>query len=98
MNQREPLAKMSGQRVEGEMEPITGENWETARSQELSQGMDEQMGHVLGAGTQMEHWKHFRASINRQPEPEHLATATEPRSQFIQRHMRELEGAETVFV
>ena len=36
--------------------------------QALSQGMDDAMCHVLGAGTELKHRKNLRARINRQPQ------------------------------
>ena len=64
----EPVSKMSRQCVEVEIEPVTGEKRETAMSQEVSQGVDKQRGHVLGAGTQLEHGQNFGARINGQPQ------------------------------
>jgi len=40
--------------------------------QEPSQGVDEQVCHVLCAGTQMEQGKNLRARVDGQPEPQHL--------------------------
>jgi hypothetical protein len=62
--------------------------------QAVSQGMNDAMGHVLGAGTQLEHWKNLRARINRQPQPEDLLSAAEPCSQFVQLDMWEVQMAE----
>ncbi len=53
---------------------------------------------VLRAGTQMEDGKKLRAGVDGQPEPEHLGTAAEPCSQFIQLQVRETEVAEIVLV
>ena len=49
------------------------------------------MGHVLGAGTELEHRQNFRARIKRQPQPEHLLRAAEPCSQFVQLEVWEVE-------
>jgi hypothetical protein len=62
--------------------------------QELSQGMDDAMCHVLGAGTELEHRQNLRARINRQPQPEDLLSAAEPCSQFVQLEVWEVEMAE----
>jgi hypothetical protein len=91
-----PLTKVGRERIEVEIEPITGKEWKTARDQNLSQSVDELMGHVLCVGTELKHRKNFRAGINGQPE--HLGTAAEPCSQFIQLQVRELEVAEIVLV
>jgi len=80
--------------IEVEIEPITRKEREAARSQALSQRVNHPMGHVLGAGAELEHRKNLGARIDGQLEPEHLATAAEPCSQFIQLHVRELEVAE----
>ena len=64
----------------------------------LSQGMNDAMGHVLGARTELEHGKNFRTGVDGQPEPQHLHMAAEPGSQFIQLKMREVEMAEEALV
>lgn len=50
-----PLSKMSGQSIEIQIEAITGEERQAARSQELSEGVDEQMSYLLRTGTEMKH-------------------------------------------
>lgn len=52
-----PVSKMGRQRIEIHIQAITGEEWEATRGQELSQGVDEQMGHVLCAWTELEDGK-----------------------------------------
>jgi len=89
---------MGRQCIEIEIEPVTGEERETAWSQEFSQGVDDAMGHMLCSGTQMEDRKNLRAGINDQPEPEHVLRAAQPGAQFIQLQMREPEMAEEAFV
>ena len=64
----EPLSKVSGEGIEVHIEAITGEEWQAVRSQELSQGVDNHMCHVLCAETQIEHGKNLRVRINSQPE------------------------------
>jgi len=44
---------MSRQRIKVEIEPITGEEREATGSQDLSQGVDHPMSHVLSAGTEL---------------------------------------------
>jgi hypothetical protein len=66
--------------------------------QELSQGMDDPMCHVLCAGTQMEDGKNLCARVDGQPEPQHLLGAAEPGAQFVQLEVRELEMAEEALV
>jgi hypothetical protein len=91
-----PLSKMSCQRVEVEIEPITGEDRQTAWSQELSQGVDEQVRRMLGAGTQREHRKKLGARIDSQPQPEHLSRAAQSSSNFVQLQVRDVQVAEGV--
>jgi hypothetical protein len=55
-----PLPKMSWQSREGHMEAITGEERNAARCQDLWQGMDDAMCHVLGSRTQMEDGREAR--------------------------------------
>ena len=62
--------------------------------QDLLQGMDDPMCHVLCAGTEMEHGKNLRAGIDGQPEPEHVLRAAQPGSQFIQLEVREVQMGE----
>jgi len=66
--------------------------------QELSQGMDNRMSHGLRAQTQMEHGKNLGAGIDGEPEPEDLLGITQPRAEFVQLEMREVQGAEAVLV
>ena len=56
------------------------------------------MGHGLGARTQLEHGENLGARVDGQPQPEHLCTAAQSCSQFIQLHVRELKVAEAVLV
>jgi hypothetical protein len=51
--------------------------------QELSQGMDDPMGHVLGARTLVEHWKNLGARVDGQPEPQRLCGAAQSGTQFV---------------
>ena len=72
----EPVSKIGCQCIEVEVEPVT-EEWEAARGQELSQGVDDHMCHVLPTGTQVEDRKSLRQGVNGQPQPEHLRMAAE---------------------
>jgi hypothetical protein len=49
-----PVSKMSRQRIEVQVQAIAGEKGEAAWGQDLSKRVDEQMGHVLRAGTHLE--------------------------------------------
>jgi hypothetical protein len=94
----EPLTKVGRERIKVEIEPVTGEKWEAAWGQALSERVDEPMSHALRAGTELKHRKNLRARIDGQPQPEDLFSAAEPCSQFIQLYMRELEVAEIVIM
>src|SRR5215470_8304536 len=94
----EPVSKMGCERIEVHVQAIAGEERNATRSQALSQGMDDRMGHVLCAGTQMEHWEDLGARIDGQPEPEHLCGTAQPGAQFVQLQVREVEMAERAFV
>ena len=89
---------MSGQSIEVDIEAITGEDWQAARGQAPSQGVDEQVCHVLRAGTQRKHRKKLRARIDGQPEPQHLCGAAQPGAQFVQLQVREVQMAEEALV
>ena len=80
----EPLAKMSGQGIKGEIQAITREERETARGQDVSQGMDDAMSGVLRTGAQMKDGKQLRRGVDDQPQPQDAGMAAEPGSQFIQ--------------
>jgi hypothetical protein len=56
------------------------------------------MGHVLGAGTQLEDGQKLGAGIDDQPQPLHLPLAAQPRSQFVQLEVREPQMAEEALV
>ncbi len=64
-----PVSKMGREGIKVAIEAITGKDGEATRSQHLSQGVDEQVGHVLGAWTQSEHGKQFSARVDGKPEP-----------------------------
>jgi hypothetical protein len=67
-----PSPKMGRESIEIHIQPITGENRDAARCQELSQGMDHRICHVLRAQTDMEHGKKLRSGVDGQPEPQRL--------------------------
>jgi hypothetical protein len=69
------VAKVGGEGIEVEIEAITSEERKAARGQDLTERVDEQMRHVLRAGTQMEHRENLRERVDGQPEPENLVGA-----------------------
>jgi len=71
---------MGRQGIKVQVQAIAGEQGQTAWSKALSKRVDHQVGHVLRAGTELEHRQNFGARINRHPQPLHLRTATQPRS------------------
>jgi hypothetical protein len=87
---------MSRESIEVEVESITGEERKAARSQELSQGMDDPMCHVLGAGTELKGRKNLGAGIDGQTE--HSFGTAEGGAQFIQLEVREVEMEEESLV
>ena len=74
---------MGREGIKVEIEAITGEEWEATRSEDLSQGVDQQVCHLLGTGTQMEHGQKLRARVDGQPEPQHLCVGAEPCAQLV---------------
>jgi hypothetical protein len=60
--------------------------------------MDNPMGHVLCAGTQMEHGYKLGARIDGQPEPQHVFIAAQSGAQFVQLDVWEPEMTEGAFV
>ena len=93
-----PVSKMGGERREVHIEAITGENWEAARRQDLSQGVNEQMRRVLRARTELKDRKNLGEGINGQPEPQDLLGVAQPGAELVQLEVRQLEVAEAVLV
>ena len=93
-----PVSKMGCQSIEVEVQAIAGEKGETAKGQHLSQGVDEQVGHMLRARTQLEHGKKLGARVDGQPQPEHLFGTAQPGSEFVQLQVREVQMAEEALV
>jgi hypothetical protein len=89
---------MSGQRVEGEIEPIAGEEGHAAQCQAPSQGVDHCMCHVLRTKTELKHGQNLGARIDNQPQPEHLGGAAEPGANFVQLQVREVQVAEAALM
>jgi hypothetical protein len=92
----EPVSKMSGESIEVHIESIAGEERNAARSQELSQEMDDLMGRVLCARTQRENGKKLGARIDDQPQ--HLGGASQSGSNFVQLQVRDMQVAEGVLM
>ncbi len=69
---------MGCQRIEVQVQAITGEKGDTARGQHLSERVNEQMRHVLRSRAELKHRKNLREGINGQPEPQHMLGAPEP--------------------
>ena len=63
-NHLEPLSKVSRERIKVAIEAITGEERDAARCQGLSQEVNNQVCHMLRAGTQLEHRKKLRAGVD----------------------------------
>ena len=97
-NHLEPLTKVSRESIEVEIEPVTGKERQAARGQALPQRVDEQVCHVLGAGTELKHRKNLGARIDGQPEPEHLLGVAQPGAQFVQLKVRKVEVFEVASV
>jgi hypothetical protein len=64
----------------------------------LPQRVDEELGHVLGAGTQREDGNALAQWINGHPEPEHLCGTAQSSAELIQLDMGEHQLAERAFV
>ena len=67
--QSRPLAKVGGEGIKVEIEPIIGEERKAVRSKALSQRVDEPMGHGLCSGAKLKHGKELRQGIDGQPQP-----------------------------
>lgn len=89
---------MGRERIEVQAQAIAGEERKAAWGEALAEGMDDRMSHVLRAGTQREDGKNLRAGIYGQPEPQNLFGATEPRMQFVQLQVRQVQMAEEALV
>jgi hypothetical protein len=64
----------------------------------LPQRVDEELGHVLGAGIQREDGNALAQRINGHPEPQHLCGTAQSGSELIQLDMREHQLAEGALV
>ena len=93
-----PCPKMGRQRIEIHIQPVTREEREATRGQELLQGVDDAMRGVLRARAQMEDGKQLRAGVDDQPEPQDLLGVAQPGAQFIQLEVRELKMGEEALV
>jgi hypothetical protein len=77
---------------------VNSKEWQAARSQVLSQGVDEQVRGMLCTWTQMEHRNKLGARIDGEPEPQHLFSAAQPCAQFVQLQVRLVEMEEEALV
>ena len=75
---------MGRQGIEVEVEAIAGEDREAVGCQVLPQGMDHVMGSILSARTEVEHRDQLAERVNDDPEPQHVGAVTQPRAEFIQ--------------
>jgi hypothetical protein len=82
---------MGCQSIKVEIEPVTGEERKAAGSQDLSESVDELMGHGLCSGAELKHGKNLGEGINGQPEPEHLCGVAQSDAQFVQLQVWEAE-------
>jgi hypothetical protein len=84
--------------IEIQIETIAGEKGEAARDQVVSQGVNDAMRGILRARAKMEDGKKLRTGVDRQPEPQHMLRAAQPRAQFIQLDVWDLEGVEAALM
>ncbi len=89
---------MSCQGIEIGMKAIAGEEGQTTRNQLLTQAVDEQMSHAMGARTQQPHGNACAERIDGHPEPEDLGMAAQSRAEFIELQMGKGELAEGAFM
>jgi hypothetical protein len=94
----EPLTEVSREGIEVEVEPVTRKERKTARGKALSQGVNNQVGHVLRAGAELKCRKNLGARIDGQPQPEYLSMVAQACAQFIQLQVWEPEMEEEAFV
>jgi hypothetical protein len=67
-NHLDPLTKVGCESIKVEIESVTGKERQAAWGLALSQRVDELLGHVLCAGTELKHRKKLRARIDGQPQ------------------------------
>jgi hypothetical protein len=58
--------------------------------------LDEPMGHLLRAGAELKHRKNLGEGIDRQPE--HLCSAAQPRAEFVQLQVGNLQISEAALM
>jgi len=78
----EPLPKVGCERVERGSEAIAGENRQAIRSQLLPQRVDEEPGHVMRTGTQLEDGNALAQRINGHPEPQCMTSLPRKKVSF----------------
>jgi hypothetical protein len=81
---------MSGQRIKIGVEPIAREDRQAPRSQDGTQAVNQQVGHLVRPWTQLEDRNAFGERIQGDPQPEHLGTMAQACAYFVQLHVGDL--------
>jgi hypothetical protein len=90
-NDADPLTEVGRQRVEVQVQPITGENRQAARGKPETQVMDDGMRCHLGPRAKVQHRDEFGQWVERHPQPEDVCSITEACPEFIELEVWERE-------
>ncbi len=82
---------MGGQGVEVEIQAIARKHGQAAGGEPLPQIMHHAVCRVLGPWPQVEHRDEFAERIDGHPEPEHMRPAAQPRAQFVELDVGQVE-------
>lgn len=89
-----PAAEVGGQRVEIQLQALTGKYGQAVRCQDFDQGMYDGMSHRLRARSNFQHSNDFGASIDGEPNPQRVSLLTGLGTELIQLDMQELQVVE----
>jgi hypothetical protein len=85
----DPLTEMGGDGIEVEVKAVAGKDWQTAWSQGQCHRVQQRIGHVLGAWTQLKCWDQFGGRLKGDPHPEVVGLVAQGGEEFIQLEMAE---------
>jgi hypothetical protein len=95
---RDPLTEMGGDRIEVEVEAVAGEDGETAWSQDERDGVEQGIGHRLGAWTDLEGGDEFSGGVKGHPHPQVVRLVAPGGEQLIELQMTQVPVTEEMGV
>ncbi len=92
------MVEVGHQRVEVEVQPVAGEDRETAWSPAMTKLVDDSTRRILRAGATLQHGDEFGQRVDHDPQPEHVRALPQARAEFVEQELRELEVAQPAVV